>query len=107
MTLNCNNVSKTSTSEVWLFPAQPNMQVLVGRSRTKGKLYVEIEIYSTSLDSPDKKTLIDMGTIAHEDLNEVLKAAGEHAQVPDDLYAFLENVAKEQPVKASEQQGVL
>ena len=80
---------------------------MVGWSTSKGKFYVEVEIYSTSLDSPDRKTLIDMGTIAHDDLNEVLKAAGEHAQVPDDLYAFLENAAKAQPVKTLDQQGVL
>jgi hypothetical protein len=94
MTIDSNDVPKTSASEVWLFPMKPNMQVMVGWSQARGRFYVEIEIYSTSLDSPDRKTLIDMGTIAHEDLNTVLKAAGEYAQVPDDLYAFLDNVAK-------------
>ena len=76
-------------SEVWLFPLKPDMQVMVGWSQVRGKFYVELEFYSASLNSPNKKTLIDLGYIAHEDLNEILKAAGEHAKVPDDLYGFL------------------
>ena len=93
-------------SEIWLFPAKPNMQVMVGWSQSRDKFYVELEFYNTSLDSPDRKTLIDMGYFAHEDLQTVLKAAGKHAEVPDDLMTFLENAAKEQSPKSTSLQGI-
>jgi len=84
-------------SEVWLFPLKPEMQVMVGWSKSRGKFYVELEFYASALDSPNKKTLIDMGYIADDDLKHILSIASNHAEVPDNLLALL-TTAKTQTI---------